>query len=153
LCAQQFERGRDARGPFRMARSVIAGATFVRDDIHRENSTTDEHRWTKLFWSAAVPAAAATTMVRLRIICALVQRVTVLRLGQPRAFAFEFCFCLRRRYSGRTRKPVMKIKLSPTLTLSLFLAASLLSSRAWDYEGHRAVNQLALAALPTNFPA
>jgi type 1 glutamine amidotransferase len=25
--------------------------------------------------------------------------------------------------------------------------------RAWDYEGHRVVNQLALAALPTNFPA
>src|SRR5436190_2249448 len=24
---------------------------------------------------------------------------------------------------------------------------------AWDYEGHRMVNQLALAALPTNFPA
>src|SRR5881394_124572 len=24
---------------------------------------------------------------------------------------------------------------------------------AWDYEGHRLVNQLALAALPTNFPA
>jgi len=24
---------------------------------------------------------------------------------------------------------------------------------AWDYEGHRAVNQLALASLPTNFPA
>ena len=25
--------------------------------------------------------------------------------------------------------------------------------RAWDYEGHRFVNQLALASLPTNFPA
>ena len=24
---------------------------------------------------------------------------------------------------------------------------------AWDYEGHRAINELALAALPTNFPA
>src|SRR5260221_14644116 len=24
---------------------------------------------------------------------------------------------------------------------------------AWDYEGHRVVNQLALASLPTNFPA
>ena len=24
---------------------------------------------------------------------------------------------------------------------------------AWDYEGHRAANQLALASLPTNFPA
>jgi hypothetical protein len=26
-------------------------------------------------------------------------------------------------------------------------------ARAWDYEGHRIVNQLALASLPTNFPA
>lgn len=26
-------------------------------------------------------------------------------------------------------------------------------ARAWDYEGHRAVNQIALAALPPNFPA
>jgi hypothetical protein len=24
--------------------------------------------------------------------------------------------------------------------------------RAWDYEGHRMVNQLALAALPADFP-
>ena len=24
---------------------------------------------------------------------------------------------------------------------------------AWDYEGHRTVNQIALASLPTNFPA
>jgi hypothetical protein len=28
-----------------------------------------------------------------------------------------------------------------------------LNARAWDYEGHRIVNQLALASLPTNFPA
>ena len=27
------------------------------------------------------------------------------------------------------------------------------AAHAWDYEGHRAVNQLALTALPTNFPA
>ena len=37
------------------------------------------------------------------------------------------------------------------------MAASLLfltpSSRAWDYEVHRFINQLALASLPTNFPA
>jgi len=36
----------------------------------------------------------------------------------------------------------------PTL---LLLCAAPVS--AWDYEGHRAVNQLALASLPTNFPA
>jgi hypothetical protein len=34
--------------------------------------------------------------------------------------------------------------------LSLTLATSV---RAWDYEGHRVVNQVALASLPTNFPA
>src|SRR6266478_3393438 len=27
------------------------------------------------------------------------------------------------------------------------------STLAWDYEGHRTVNQLALASLPTNFPS
>jgi len=36
-----------------------------------------------------------------------------------------------------------------TLTLLLSPAAS----RAWDYEGHHAVNELALRALPANFPA
>ncbi len=37
----------------------------------------------------------------------------------------------------------------------LFLGALLLPwlAGAWDYEGHRAVSQLALGALPTNFPA
>ncbi len=37
-----------------------------------------------------------------------------------------------------------------------FLAGVMLctpQTRAWDYEGHRAVNQLALAALPKDFPA
>src|SRR5438093_6793733 len=40
--------------------------------------------------------------------------------------------------------------------LSVLAAASFTSvpgARAWDYEGHRLVNQLALASLPTNFPA
>jgi hypothetical protein len=41
---------------------------------------------------------------------------------------------------------------------SLFLAVIGLSAgagavRAWDYEGHRAVNQIALASLPDDFPA
>ena len=38
-----------------------------------------------------------------------------------------------------------------TLLTALNLCAPL--ARAWDYEGHRIVNQLALASLPTNFPA
>ncbi len=33
------------------------------------------------------------------------------------------------------------------------LGALVLNAAAWDYEGHHAVNELALAALPTNFPA
>ena len=39
------------------------------------------------------------------------------------------------------------------LALLAFLQLSLRPSCAWDYEGHRLVNQLALASLPTNFPA
>jgi hypothetical protein len=46
----------------------------------------------------------------------------------------------------------MKLKLLlPVSAFALGLLAP--SARAWDYEGHRAVNQLALYALPTNFPA
>ena len=37
-----------------------------------------------------------------------------------------------------------------TLSALLLLAPA---ARAWDYEGHRLVNQLALAALPADFPA
>lgn len=43
-------------------------------------------------------------------------------------------------------------RLIPVLVPSLVLLAAA-STHAWDYEGHRAVNQLAFAALPTNFPA
>src|SRR3954452_22487738 len=40
------------------------------------------------------------------------------------------------------------------LFAALFAASvAVLPLRAWDYEGHRIVNQLALASLPTNFPA
>ncbi len=40
-----------------------------------------------------------------------------------------------------------------TVTIGTLIACGNESARAWDYEGHRTVNQLALAALPTNFPA
>ena len=43
-----------------------------------------------------------------------------------------------------------------TFSLRLLIISVLALSpaaRAWDYEGHRLVNQLALASLPTNFPA
>lgn len=41
--------------------------------------------------------------------------------------------------------------LARSLVFSTLLSVH--SAFAWDYEGHRAVNQLALASLPTNFPA
>ena len=44
----------------------------------------------------------------------------------------------------------MKIQI---LTTALAFSASLFNAFAWDYEGHHAVNELALASLPTNFPA
>ncbi len=37
--------------------------------------------------------------------------------------------------------------------LVLLAAAGLAPGRAWDYEGHRIINQLALAALPADFPS
>ena len=45
----------------------------------------------------------------------------------------------------------MKIKIACLLGLSILL--QLRTAAGWDYEGHRAVNQLALASLPKNFPA
>ncbi len=39
------------------------------------------------------------------------------------------------------------------LALGALLAPALPSIMAWDYEGHRIVNQLALASLPADFPA
>jgi hypothetical protein len=43
--------------------------------------------------------------------------------------------------------PVCMLAVLCVLSLTLQLA------QAWDYEGHRLVNQLALASLPTNFPS
>jgi hypothetical protein len=43
------------------------------------------------------------------------------------------------------------MKTCPLVLVSLLATA--LNTLAWDYEGHRVVNQLALASLPTNFPA
>ena len=39
------------------------------------------------------------------------------------------------------------------LALLAFLQLGVHLASAWDYEGHRVVNQLGLASLPTNFPA
>jgi hypothetical protein len=44
----------------------------------------------------------------------------------------------------------MRLKL---LTVAAGLGALVLPARGWDYEGHHAVNELALASLPDEFPA
>jgi hypothetical protein len=47
------------------------------------------------------------------------------------------------------------MKKNPLVVVWLAALAGFLfpaAARAWDYEGHRLVNQLALASLPTNFP-
>jgi hypothetical protein len=47
----------------------------------------------------------------------------------------------------------MKRISASALALLAFLQFGAHLARAWDYEGHRVVNQLGLASLPTNFPA
>jgi hypothetical protein len=49
----------------------------------------------------------------------------------------------------------MKVKKTPLRALASLAAIQLGAglAPAWDYEGHRVVNELALASLPTNFPA
>src|SRR3954465_4356709 len=47
----------------------------------------------------------------------------------------------------------MKRKLLKAIIILGLLLQSLPLAQAWDYEGHRLVNQLALTSLPTNFPA
>src|SRR4051812_46310186 len=47
----------------------------------------------------------------------------------------------------------MKRILFPAFALLGFSQLFPLAARAWDYEGHALINRLALASLPTNFPA
>ncbi len=47
----------------------------------------------------------------------------------------------------------MKFTLLRILAFSLAIQLGSSLVQAWDYEGHRVVNQLALSSLPTNFPA
>ncbi len=49
--------------------------------------------------------------------------------------------------------PRMKKNVLKGLLFSFIAGLSVQLAGAWDYEGHRLVNQLALASLPTNFPA
>jgi hypothetical protein len=45
------------------------------------------------------------------------------------------------------------MRLRRFVALTLALSLTVIALRAWDYEGHRIVNQLALASLPKDFPA
>jgi hypothetical protein len=47
------------------------------------------------------------------------------------------------------------MKINPLRTVGILVLCQFAAAGAfaWDYEGHRVVNQLALASLPTNFPA
>jgi len=45
----------------------------------------------------------------------------------------------------------MKTSLCRIVALGVFILAAV-ASRAWDFEGHRLINQLALDSLPANFP-
>src|SRR6266545_330395 len=47
----------------------------------------------------------------------------------------------------------MTLPLSRTGLLAAIFLTALPAAHGWDYEGHRLINQLALASLPTNFPA
>src|SRR6266850_4352508 len=47
----------------------------------------------------------------------------------------------------------MKIRIALSAAAAAFVLINASTAFAWDYEGHRVVNQLALASLPTNFPA
>src|SRR5882757_8068070 len=45
------------------------------------------------------------------------------------------------------------MRLRPSLILAALVLLAPAARCAWDYEGHRIVNQLALASLPKDFPA
>ena len=47
----------------------------------------------------------------------------------------------------------MKKLVNLTFTLGVLVLPGMQLARAWDYEAHRAINQLALASLPKDFPA
>lgn len=47
----------------------------------------------------------------------------------------------------------MKKNAALTVLLAALFASATRTAVAWDYEGHRAINQLALATLPKDFPA
>jgi hypothetical protein len=47
----------------------------------------------------------------------------------------------------------MKRRFASAVALLACLQISIQLAHGWDYEGHRVINQLALASLPTNFPA
>ena len=51
-----------------------------------------------------------------------------------------------------TLSTTMKTTLARIFALAALASATVSDVRAWDYEGHRLINQLALDTLPANFP-
>lgn len=58
-------------------------------------------------------------------------------------------------FQGRRRSLCGQALLSIARSVAgtVFILAATIACFGWDYEGHRLVNQIALASLPTNFPA
>lgn len=57
------------------------------------------------------------------------------------------------RLSRLGRRAWAKSQMKRVLVCAILVLAVLNKALGWDYEGHRAVNELALASLPTNFPS
>jgi len=63
------------------------------------------------------------------------------------------CFAILRlsiKLTVRIKDLIMRLKIS---IFAVTLGVCVFNASAWDYEGHHAVNELALAALPADFPA
>src|SRR5260221_9225565 len=76
----------------------------------------------------------------------------------PVIFSQELGFCLFRSHAKFATKQLqnnqtMKNSLLALTGIFLGLHCGQNNSLAWDYEGHRAVNEVALKSLPANFPA
>ena len=85
------------------------------------------------------------------VAAAIIVLCLILIVSRKNRFRRRFFFEIQRRFA-RLRK-LNKTMKSNLLIFAAALGACVFNAAAWDYEGHHAVNELALAALPTNFPA
>ena len=54
--------------------------------------------------------------------------------------------------TGALTFTTMKVSFCRTAVLCLFTLTAATAGRAWDFEGHQLINQLAVNSLPANFP-